>query len=266
MMWHNDWVWHNLDERKNCGSSQFIFGIQPRSFKKMTFKESSYYTAKKIYDEYKNVYISLSGGPDSLFVTKTFHEMGIPVTAVIIDTEANKGESIYAFDYCEKNNIKTKVFSMSFKDLYKYYLEKQVYRVTQWGLNTTSTIIAGLYAKENGGISLSGEFLLAEYEPTICCNDFDFVRDLYVKTINFFYYTEEIAYAMAIEAELPYQENKNKLYGFEYREKFYTHDEDINRLFTQMRKHLQKEVVNSNYQYVMCTFDEFVHTMEEKIV
>ena len=266
MIWHNDWVWHNLDERKVDKSLDFLFGVNPRPFKSMTFKDASYYTAKKLYDDYKNIYVSLSGGMDSLYVTKIFHEMDIPFTPVIIDTDANRDETKYAFDYCDENKIIPKVFSLSYKEVFEFYLRNRIHEICKYGLNTSPVIMTGFYAKENNGISISGEFIISENDDTILCNDYDLVADLYVNNKAFFYYTEEICYSMIKEVQIPFQHNKHSLYGFEYRDKIRYENSKINTMMNNLLTYYGKQYDRiTQHQHVLSSMKDFLKKLERKI-
>lgn len=262
MIWHNDWIWHNLDERLKDRTSNFKFGIFPYTFKFMKFDEASRSTAKNIYDKYKKIYVALSGGMDSLYVTKVFHECNIPFTAVIVDSESNKQETKYAFDYCSHNEVKTFVIHKTEKELIKYYVKNIYSKVFSVGVNITGSVLAGNYAKENDGILVTGDYLIDVNNDTITCSDYDYYKDVLLgKNINFFSYDPAIAYAMTKEATVPFHSSKYKLYGFEEnRDKIYYHySKPIKKFILSVSKTIPKE----RYDFTLMSRDDFLVEMEK---
>jgi len=264
MIWHNDWIWHNLDERIVNKNAKFKFGIVPYKFNLASFKESSFNTAKKIYDEYKQVYVALSGGMDSLYVTKVFHENSIPFIPIIVNSEANQIETQYAFDYCEKNNIKYHLITMTGKDLVRYYFENIYPKIYSVGVNISAAVIAGNYAKENNGILVSGDYLVDVNDDTITCSDYDYFKDLLLgKNINFFSYTPQIAYAMTKECEIPFADTKYRLYGFDQNRAkiMYIYNQSINNVIRTMNLSFPKD----KYEHTLMSRCEFLQMMEEHV-
>lgn len=263
MIWHNDWVWHNLDEKIKNRNSNFKFGINPYNFKLMSFSEASKFTAKKIYEKHKNIYISLSGGMDSLYVTKVFHENDIPFKAIIITGDANTQETKYAFDFCSKNQIKNVVINKSGKELVEYYIKNIYSKIYSVGINATASVIACNYALENSGIAVYGDYLLDVENDTITCADWDFYKDIFGKNINYFYYTPEIAYAITKESKIPYSTNKFKLYGFEINrtKDNYDYSNTIKNILRRMHYSIPKE----RYEYFLMDRKDFLVEMEKYI-
>ena len=262
MIWHNNWVWHNLDERSTNKNVDFKFGLTPYSFKITSFKEACYSTAKTIYDKHKKVYVALSGGMDSLYVTKVFHEMKIPFVPVIISSEANTEETKYAFDYCIDQNIPHHVITTTGKHLLEYYYKEIYPKTYSIGINGSASVIAAQYAKENGGIILCGEYLMDVEHDNITCSDYDFYRDIMVgENINFFYYTPQIAYAMAKESEVPFEHTKYKLYQFETnREKI---KYQYSRPISNVVKNFNVFLSNQKCEYTLMSRPDFLTMMEQ---
>jgi hypothetical protein len=265
MIWHNEWVWHNLDERLINKESNFKFGLSPRKFKNLNFKEASEYTANQIYEKYKNVYVALSGGMDSLYVTKIFHEYKIPFTPVIVISESNIKEVEYAINYCNHNHINPHTIYKTNKELIEYYMKNIYSRMFSVGVNSTASFIVQEYAKENNGIMVSGDYLIDIENDTITCSDYDFYRDALIgQNINFYYYNEEIAYSMTKETSSPFSETKYKLYGFSNnRSKMYYEYESHLIKFIRM---INKNVDKTKYEYTLTSKKEFMNFMERYIV
>lgn len=265
MMWHNDWIWHNLDERQVNKNTNFKFGISPYSFKDITFEEASRKTAEKIYDKYKKIYVGLSGGMDSLYVTKVFHECGIPFVPIIILSEANTIETQYAFNYCEENGIEPHVIRKTGRELVEYYVKNVYAKMFSVGLNISGSVIAGQYAKENQGILVSGDYLVDVKEDLITCSDYDYFKDILIgKNINFFSYDPAIAYSMTKESVSPFYNTKFRLYRFsDNRNKInYRYNDSLTRFIINLNQSIPKE----KYEYTLMSKQDFLSEMQRYIV
>jgi hypothetical protein len=262
MIWHNDWIWHNLDDRLKNKNEKFKFGIKPYSFKITDFRTASEKTAISIYNKHKKIYVALSGGMDSLYVTKIFHECSIPFTPVIVHSDANKEETSYAFQYCETNELIPHVIQKTEKELVSYYIKNVYSKMFSVGVNITAAFLTQQYASENDGIMISGDYLIDIEHDTITCSDFDYFRDVLLgPSINFFSDNPTIAYAMTKEAQIPFFDTKYQLYGFtSNRMKLkYEYTSGIYNVVKEMDMKSDK----TKYEYTLMSRSEFLTEMEK---
>ena len=110
-MTKNDWLTTNLSERTNINLCSFSVSIRPYKFTTGIFKEEAKRVARDLCDTFDNLYIAYSGGLDSEFVLKTFHENGLPITPILVDTPYNQFELEWAYNYCKQINVKPEILT-----------------------------------------------------------------------------------------------------------------------------------------------------------
>jgi hypothetical protein len=230
MATENDWVDSNIFERLLIPALSFHVRLRPHPFREMNFQDAADYTAKRIYEKHKNIYVALSGGADSDFVVRVFHRNNIPFTPVIIRTSGNFKELIWAYRICDKLNIDPVIIDLDDKEYLNIYYEEVIKKIRGYGIYSVPSIHACRYAKDHDGVLIIGEHMIegekldkngkATIRPEM--NEWDCYNEAIVGneySIPFFLYTIELTYAMlnAIEESEKIDMWKCRLYDIEYR-------------------------------------------------
>jgi hypothetical protein len=233
MATENDWIDSNIVERLLISGLPFDVRLRPYPFREMSFQDAADYTAKRIYEKNKNIYVSLSGGADSEFVVRVFHRNNIPFTPIIVKTSGNFKELIWAYRVCDKLNLKPVILELNDGEYLKIFYEDVIKKIHGYGIFAVPSIYACRYAKENDGVLIIGEHMIEgekkddkdvlRIRPEM--NEWDCYNEAtvgYEYNIPFYLYTIEICYAMlnAIEDDRePMDMWKCKLYNIDYRPK-----------------------------------------------
>lgn len=122
----NNWFTTNLSERSPENLCNFDVIIKPYEFETGIFLDNAKRVAKELSDIHGRLYLGYSGGLDSEFVLKTFHEQGLPITPILIDTPFNQLELAWAYNYCKENNIKPEILSYSKNEIIDKLKEKTI--------------------------------------------------------------------------------------------------------------------------------------------
>lgn len=103
----NNWVKLSYDGKPQRSLSEsFIITYTEKTDRIISFKQACTESAQEIFDTYKNVYVSMSGGSDSECVANSFYNAGLPFTPVILKIEDyNRHDIVYALDWCKQRNI-----------------------------------------------------------------------------------------------------------------------------------------------------------------
>lgn len=229
MATENDWVDSNIFERLLIPALSFHVRLRPHPFREMSFQDAADYTAKRIYEKNKNIFVALSGGADSDFVVRVFHRNNIPFTPIIVKTSGNFKELIWAYRTCDKLNLTPTILELNDAQYLNIYYEEIIKKIRGYGIYSVPSIHACRYAKEHDGVLIIGEHMIeGEKEDkngkkTIRpeMNEWDCYNEAIIGneySIPFFLYTVELTYAMlnAVE-EMPIDMWKCKLYGIDYR-------------------------------------------------
>ena len=229
MATENDWVDSNIFERLLIPALSFHVRLRPHPFREMSFQDAADYTAKRIYEKNKNIFVALSGGADSDFVVRVFHRNNIPFTPIIVKTSGNFKELIWAYRTCDKLNLTPIILELNDAQYLNIYYEEVIKKIRGYGIYSVPSIHACRYAKEHDGVLIIGEHMIeGEKEDkngkkTIRpeMNEWDCYNEAIIGneySIPFFLYTIELTYAMlnAVE-EMPIDMWKCKLYGIDYR-------------------------------------------------
>jgi len=231
MATENDWVDTNIYERLLVKGMAYYVRLRPYPFREMSFQDAADYTAKKIYEKNKKIYVALSGGADSIFVTRCFHRNNIPFEVIIVKTSGNSKELQYAFSLCKKLNIEPIVLNLDNSEYLSIYYEEVIKKILGYGIYSVPSIHACRYARDNDGVLIIGEHMIEGEKPDEdgeirlrpMMNEWDSYNECFVGeqyTIPFFMYTLEIAYAMIdaiYDDKEPVDMWKCKLYGIDYR-------------------------------------------------
>jgi hypothetical protein len=219
----NNWITSNIRERLTDPNCDFKLVVNYQNPLYCDFTRAVSETAREISSLKKQVYIGYSGGLDSEFVVKTFLDLNLPFTPIIVKTTGNISEVMYAEKFCKANKLDPIVIECSEREMLKHFLQDIFNLINGRGQNSTSNVIAGRYVEKNSGIFLMGEHLIDD--KSIGANEWDFYNDAIFDighTLHFFNYTPEICYSMiaSLDFSISIQEAKSKLYGLEYRPKF----------------------------------------------
>lgn len=223
---HNDWY--------SLTTAPADFGIEfnPPKFQKMSVDAAADYTARLIYENHKNLWLSFSGGYDSEFVANVLLRNSIPFVPIIWKDKLYNMESDYALYWCRKNKIEPRIVSRYFNNKHHYQtLEHIANKIKNNSTLASITVeLAFLAEKENARLILgTGECFCNDPYPEIMEDQTEFAEhDWFVDILfpgkhvgAFFCYTPELLYSMVtcIDTSLPTQEAKAKLYGLNFRPK-----------------------------------------------
>lgn len=224
MLSKNNWIQTNIKDRLINKTVDLQLSLNLYPFYDMSFDEATDYTCNEIYKEHKNLYLALSGGLDSEYVLKAFHRNNIPIQPIIVCC-GNEKENEYAYNLCAKLHITPIIINVNERSFLEYYLE-YIYKNNCVGYNSTQTLFALKYANDNDGILIKGQHFLFEDQRQITDNEYasinewdfyeDFISNQY---INFFSYTQELAYSMAPRHYMPWNKYRCLIYNISYRNK-----------------------------------------------
>jgi hypothetical protein len=255
---YNNWFETSIP---NSSVEPFKIKLNPESFIKKSFYDTSLDTIKLILNKYNNVYLGYSGGFDSEFILQLCYENNLPVTPIIAITPYNMVEKDYALHFCRKRGIEPKMLTIDEKMCielmyYKIYKSENFYNYFSF-----ITLTLADFAKENSGYLLTGfgdPFGFPEPYPdpmstTLEVSDFDYYLDYYdpIHPNCFFSYNTAIFYSLISEIDysLPEQEAKSKLYNLPFRPKIDYSKSDVHKIFTSMPKKFrsfsEKHLINS---------------------
>ena len=244
MSTHLNWFKSNIRERLVDPSVDLKLELNPYPFETMEFHTAADYTAKLISQTHNTIYIALSGGADSEYTLRTFVRNNIPITPIIVETDGNHYELLFARRICEQLGIEPIVLNIPNDEYLKWY-HRIVKEISGYGIYCIPSIVACQYAKEHNGILIIGEHLIdtdkLSNKITPGANEWDFYNECFVGeewNIPFFNYTLELTYAMIEQIEdIPLDKFKAKLYGtslrpiidYSFSDKFNTVRNVINR-------------------------------------
>lgn len=98
----------NLKDRYFNRQSDFEIKFIPSIAQEMSFLDARIYTAKKIYETNKNIFVGISGGMDSEAVAKSFVLANVPFTPIIARYPDNSEEVEMAVEVCKEFDIQPK--------------------------------------------------------------------------------------------------------------------------------------------------------------
>lgn len=260
MLYHNDFICHNLDERLLNNLLDFKVEIFPKPFQIMKFHDAADYTCKQIYTKYKNLYLSFSGGADSEYVLRCFVKNSIPIVPIIILTDHNEFETDNAIKTCKELNVQPITIPINRYKFLKLYYDNIVKKLNGTGWEVTGNLITSEFISNKNGILILGNHFMGDspvdINNVVYAHEWDFYNDVLTNQpcINFFYYNFEIFYAMIDSSKnLIFNKDKCKLYGITDRLK--RHYEYRYNDYFKMIKKIDDRIVPKNISYIGTSSD-----------
>lgn len=232
MATENQWLRTNIKDRIINPQTKLVVEMDIVEYAIVPFEEASKNVVRKIVEKHDNIFIPLSGGMDSEYVFNCF--LGNKFTPIIVDTQANKEESSFAFRRCAKANITPVVIEKTEKEMLQIYYDEIYKKLKGIGTGSIATYIAGKYADDHNGVAVIGEHGYDGF------NEWDFYNDVLIheeNSIYFFMYDPEIFYAMKKEFTQydHHQEFKHRIYDIPIREKMsYKYTDKFNNVIRQL--------------------------------
>jgi hypothetical protein len=237
-MYKNNWLTHNLKQRSLNNKTPLNIEFNFYPFKVESFEIESKKVCRELYDRYgNNLYLSFSGGSDSEFILKTFIELDIPITPVIVSCPYNQDDIKAGLNYCKQHNLKAEVlhFDKNFLEL----CQEKIYDNGFFSLIGSTPLFVYDEVKKVGGKVISGQgeplpITIKKQETRfgslIEFYEFEFYMDVYAKDEQpsaFFLYNQEIfySYLKELDSSLNLDDAKCKLYKIEKRKKTYWSNE-----------------------------------------
>lgn len=192
-----------------------------RPIEEIPFMEAAELAAYKIYEEYNDIALCLSGGVDSEFVLRVFRKLKLHIDPVILISDYNKEESSHAIQLCKDFQIEPTILHLEGKEFFTEHVAVMKEYKLDVMLGCTPIVIQKRIGKK----------MLTGYgDPTpdhgkavhAMLPEWDFYTDkLDDHPGPFFASTPELflAYLRDIDKQLGYYEAKCKLYEMPYREK-----------------------------------------------
>ena len=217
----------NLTKQLAC---QFNLG----TVKKLSINDAADYTADIIYQKYKDLYLSFSGGLDSMFVANVLYRNKIPFKPIIFDWYWQEPECWHAYDWCEKHQIEPIVCTIT-KDTEQEFLEKILKYALQVKTPAKIGYIPIILAQT---LPITGRLITGYGEPfynSVSYSEpmgdvFEIAEhDYYMNLVygsdhpgGFLSYTPEMFFSLVrnIPNHLNTQQAKAEIYGLEFRPKF----------------------------------------------
>jgi hypothetical protein len=261
----NGWMHSNFFDIALGRADKFVCEYHPYHFKPMPFHEAAEYTARTIVtNNNRPLYIGLSGGPDSEYVTRLFCKLHIPFTPIIISTEINQADVTYATEICNELNITPIIVHATEQDIIDYYF-RVIYPCRNEGITHVFQMLVVEKAKELNGVPILGETHVFDPDPMkSIVKAFKFLPDIISpQVIPFYYYTLELTYAeiKEIRPHETSQEFKARVRGTKYRPQKILPKYKINQSYHEAVKKLKPEWLRCD----MGSPQEFVKLMESYI-
>ena len=199
-MTKDDWLTSNLLGRKGT-NEPFKLTIKPTRFDKVPYRDATMNAAREIGNLSDKIFVALSGGMDSESVVRIFHSAGVKLYPIIVAFSGNELERQYAFRVCEELKIEPIVIDMTNIDIVKYYIMVGEY-VDNVAVHSLPTIRAQMYAKEHGGILVTGDEILPsnDHIDSVLWYEWDYYHSMISRdNVGFFIYSAELVYSMMNE-------------------------------------------------------------------
>lgn len=142
-----------------------------------SFREECILATEHLCTQYdKPIYVGLSGGLDSQIVCLTLLELKMPFIPCIIVMENNYNlhDVLNAKEFCEKYNLKYKVFNINMGEFYSKYCPEIVQRYKITNARTTMQLWLEQFTRDGIFIMAGGDLQLTRYkigEPTYDTTD-----------------------------------------------------------------------------------------------
>lgn len=236
--------WYSISYKPGLNNSDIDFSVafhltQPAL--SMGFRDAADYTARKLKENYSNLYLALSGGMDSEVVANALHRNFVPFTPIIYKEETR--EHWYALRWCQERDIVPVVLDV--KDIKEDIVKFVIKKSRELDLSSTPwpfILYIKDYVAQRGGQLITGEADLhldtEEYDqahgaaglfevPNWAC--FTEIENPGQHPGSFFLYTPEMMLSIVenTDPELNTEEAKAKLYNIPFRIK--TRGRDLTR-------------------------------------
>jgi hypothetical protein len=264
----SDWFQTNVADLKT--QPDFRIRIRPYGFTRASLWDASVAQATELVNTHGELLLAYSGGMDSEFVLKVFHESKIPITPVIVHSPLNPIEIQYAIKFCRDRNIKYELLEITFEEYMRYVVDivyKKIRGTAPFGIQ--GMLIADRFGKQvvtgYGDPFVVGGPLLEPLERVLEISEFDYYwHDPKFKPIPFFSYTQEVFYALIkdIDYNLSAQEAKSKIYGIPFRPKIKGKYSKYNCIVDEIR---QNSDVRLGRITVKLGLDAFIGQLEAHI-
>ena len=229
----NNWFTTNLKQRDTNPLVDFKITIKPYEFEDYGFYQNCNNLAKQLHEQNDKLYLCYSGGIDSEFVLKTFYDLGLPITPVIVKTPFTLREFDYAKKFCDERNIKYELISFGYECVGE--MKKRTMDRGRFSLLGGIPLIICDYVSQTGGKLMTGYGdpfsiypLVQPDNPistTLEFSEWDYYLDSYDEThiSSFFTYNLPVFYSLInqIRYDLPTQQSKYELYQVEPRVKIF---------------------------------------------
>lgn len=232
---YNDWLTLNLkpgDPNNLTKKLECDFHIG--TVKNLTINDAADYTANLIHQNYKDLYLSFSGGLDSMFVANVLTRNKIPFKPIIFDWYWQEPECWYAYDWCEKHQIEPVVYTVT-PDTEQEFLEKilrYAFKIkTPAKIGYIPIILTEIMPDTGKLLTGYGEpFYNSNFYSEPMGDVFEIAEhDYYMNLVfgsehpgGFLSYTPELFFSLVrnIPTQLNTQRAKAQIYGLDFRPKF----------------------------------------------
>jgi hypothetical protein len=267
MITHNNWLKSNIIEATlNKDPVNFKAWFEPHPFKELLFREAAIYTAGKIARDFKGreLFVALSGGADSEYMIRMFHAAGVRFTPIVTQTRANYYELQYAVRLSQELKLHPIVIPLEDSDIENYFKEVIYKQLHSKSLNSAYALIATAKVNAVNGVIITGDNLISD-NGHLVSDAFEYFADvLYKDNVGFYYYTQELCYAMVKEMKEGEScpDFKARVYGTVWRPKFYPmYSEDM------MTRCIDLEPYNRGSEiYDHGSVTGWLHMMEKHLV
>lgn len=218
-------ITHNLKSRLTNPNIDFepIIGVEEQP--QTTFDQAAADVCELLYNINRNIFIGLSGGVDSEYVFRKFHNLGIPVTPIIVECDCYEKETHIAHEICQEYSVKPIVITINENDMFMYYYENIFKAFNGPGIGSVPSLMATEYAKHHDGIFIKSEHTIGDMNNRVCVemNEWDFYCDIqHDNSYNFFMMTPDVVYSIVSAMnDKESQTFKCNLFNITYREKIY---------------------------------------------
>lgn len=247
----NNWFTTNLKDRSANNLCDFEVNIRPYNFTKTTFNEAANRVANELVECYDDLYLTYSGGIDSEFVLKTFYELKLPITPIIVLTPYNIMESRYALDYCRERKIRYEVLTYTKEELLPKLYDKTCKRGWFSLLGGLPLIVCD-EVNNVGGKLVTGygepfattrEIDTNPLETNLELCEWDFYLDAYDSTHPSGFFTYDLGLFQSLVNSIQYgkptQQAKYELYGLKSRPKMFW-DQEFYEIFSSVKCSVDK--------------------------
>lgn len=250
MITENCWLETNLLDRLSDKMVDFKVSLKPYNFEKVSFEESCRRTACKIRDEHSKIYLSFSGGLDSVYVFNIFIKYSIPFTPVCVfykDGLSNAWELQRGIELCIKHGIKPKMITPSAREYCDTYQDRIFNTIRGYGTTSQHSILVGDMALRDGAVVVTGEDMIEDESlGELGVDEYNFYLDLCSPQIGipFFLYSLETVDAVArysVASGMKRKELKAELYNDPTPKKVRLFDNELGDIINRCTRGLRDE-------------------------